>query len=414
MGKIEVVALVDRFARLGVNPDDPEDICLQKTTMVRGNIMFILAGLVWGIVYVALGETKSALIPLSYAIISTISVAYFCINRRYPIYRFSQLFLILILPFLLMISLGGFINSSAVILWSLLSPLGALMFSDPCPATRWFMAFLGLVILSGFLQVFARTENHLPPQIITAFFVGNIGAVSAIVFVLLRRFMLEKDQALKLLAVEQDRSERLLLNVLPKDIAARLKAGGGTIADHFDCASVLFADLEGFTPLTAELAPVEMVELLNEVYSHFDALVEKHDLEKIRTIGDNYMVASGVPRRRPDHAQVLARLALEMCAYLCTLPPRNGKQISFRMGINSGPVIAGVIGRKKFAYDLWGDTVNTASRMESHGVGGKIQITRSTYELIKDEFICVPRGRMSVKGKGELDTWFLEGINLVS
>ena len=410
MGKLDVVALVDRFARLGVNPDDPEDICLQKTTMVRGNIMFILAGLVWGIVYVALGETKSALIPLSYAIISTISVAYFCINRRYPIYRFSQLFLILILPFLLMISLGGFINSSAVILWSLLSPLGALMFSDPRPATRWFMAFLGLVILSGFLQVFARTENHLPPQIITAFFVGNIGAVSAIVFVLLRRFMLEKDQALKLLAVEQDRSERLLLNVLPKDIAARLKAGGGTIADHFDCASVLFADLEGFTPLTAELAPVEMVELLNEVYSHFDALVEKHDLEKIRTIGDNYMVASGVPRRRPDHAQVLARLALEMCTYLCTLPPRNGKQISFRMGINSGPVIAGVIGRKKFAYDLWGDTVNTASRMESHGIGGKIQITRDTYELIKDEFLFEPRGMITIKGKGELETWFLKGI----
>lgn len=226
--------------------------------------------------------------------------------------------------------------------------------------------------------------------------------------------MLEKDQALRLLAVEQERSERLLLNVLPKDIAATLKAGERTIADHFDGASVLFADLEGFTPLSAEMAPVEMVELLNEIYSNFDALVEKYDLEKIRTIGDNYMVASGVPRRRPDHAQALARLALDMCAYLDTRPSQNGRQISFRMGINSGPVIAGVIGRKKFAYDLWGDTVNTASRMESHGVGGKIQITRATYELLKDEFSCVPRGTMSVKGKGELDTWFLEGIKSVS
>ena len=409
MNRFNVNTLTRRYTRLGVKPDDSDEVRLQKATLVRGSAMFSLAGLAWGIVYLALGETNSAWIPLSYAVISSICVIYFGFSRNYQFFRLSQLFLILILPFLLMISLGGFVNSSAVILWSLICPFGALMFSDPRPALRWFLAYLGLVILSGFLQIYARTEDYLPPQVITAFFVANIGAVSAIAFVLLRRFILEKDQAQKLLRVEQERSERLLLNVLPKEIAATLKAGEGTIADHYDCASVMFADLEGFTPLSAEMAPVEMVELLNEIYSHFDALVEKHDLEKIRTIGDNYMVASGVPRRRPDHAQVLARLALDMCAYLSTLPPRNGRRISFRMGINSGPVIAGVIGRKKFAYDLWGDTVNTASRMESHGVGGKIQVTRDTYELIKDEFICEPRGTMTVKGKGELETWFLVG-----
>jgi guanylate cyclase len=251
MGKFDVTALVERFARLGVHQDDTDEICLQKTTMVRGSAMFTLAGLVWGVVYIALGEARSAWIPLSYAAFSSISIIYFGFSKRFDIFRATQLFLILVLPFLLMISLGGFINSSAVILWSLLCPLGALMFSHPRPALRWFIAFLTLVILSGFLQVYARTQDHLPPQIVTVFFVANIGAVSAIVFVLLRRFMLEKDQALRLLAVEQERSERLLLNVLPKDIAAILKAGERTIADHFDCASVLFADLEGFTPLTA-------------------------------------------------------------------------------------------------------------------------------------------------------------------
>ena len=410
MSKLDSTTLAERFSRFGVNPDDSDEIRLQKATLVRGSAMFSLAGLVWGIVYIALGETGSAWIPLSYAIISSFCVIYFGFSRNYQFFRLSQLVLILLLPFFLMISLGGFVNSSAVILWSLICPFGALMFSDPRPALRWFLAYLGLVVLSGFLQAFARTQNHLPPQVITAFFVANIGAVSAIAFVLLRRFMLEKNLALKLLAAEQDRSERLLLNVLPKEIAAILKAGERTIADHFEEASVLFADLEGFTPLSAELDPVEMVELLNEIYSHFDALVDQYNLEKIRTIGDNYMVASGVPRRRSDHAQALARVALDMRAYLETVPPRNGKKISFRIGINSGPVIAGVIGRRKFAYDLWGDTVNTASRMESHGMGGKIQITRDTYELIKDEFTFEPRGMITIKGKGELETWFLKGI----
>ena len=383
---------------------------MQKATLVRGSFMFILAGFLWGVVYIALGETASGWIPLSYSLVSLLSVILFGLSRRYYFFRFSQLCLILILPFLLMISLGGFINASAVIIWSLICPFGALLFADARTAPRWFLAYLGLVILSGYLQAYVHPRNNLPPDLVIAFFVANIGAVSAIAFSLLRYFVLQKDRTMKLLAEEQARSENLLLNVLPKEIAAILKGGQRTIADNFEEASVLFADLVGFTPLSAELAPVEMVELLNEIYSHFDSLVEKHGVEKIRTIGDNYMVASGVPQPRPDHAQALAGLALDMRAYLQGLPPLYGKKLAFRIGINSGPVIAGVIGRRKFAYDLWGDTVNTASRMESHGEGGKIQITQATYELLKGEFICLPRGAVTVKGKGEMETWFLEGL----
>jgi guanylate cyclase len=147
-----------------------------------------------------------------------------------------------------------------------------------------------------------------------------------------------------------------------------LKDGERIIADHHPAASILFADLVGFTPLTNVLSPHEMVELLNEIYSHFDSLIEKHGVEKIRTIGDNYMIVSGLPRPRADHAQALARLALEMNAYIASLPPVGDRHLAFRFGINSGPVIAGVIGHKKFAYDVWGDPVNTASRMESQGV----------------------------------------------
>jgi guanylate cyclase len=148
--------------------------------------------------------------------------------------------------------------------------------------------------------------------------------------------------------------------------------------------------------------------MLNEVFSHFDLLVEKHGLEKIKTIGDCYMVASGVPRPRTDHAKALVALALEMDDFV-SQREICGHKLSFRMGLNSGPVVAGVIGRKKFIYDLWGDAVNTASRMESHGQGGKIQITRATYELVKDDFVCEPQGTVNVKGKGNMSVWFVTG-----
>jgi guanylate cyclase len=169
----------------------------------------------------------------------------------------------------------------------------------------------------------------------------------------------------------------------------------------------MFADMVGFTPLSAELEPAEMVELLNEAFSFFDSLLDQYDVEKIRTIGDSYMVTSGVPRRRIDHAQALVRMALEMRDYVATHMFKCGRKVNFRIGINSGSVIAGVIGSRKFVYDVWGDAVNVASRMESHGLGGAIQVTRTTYELIKDEFVCEPRGSVMVKGKGEMEVWFV-------
>jgi guanylate cyclase len=224
----------------------------------------------------------------------------------------------------------------------------------------------------------------------------------------MQHFVNQKNTALSLLRIEQDKSERLLLNVLPREIADRLKNEGRTIAEQFDAVSILFADMVGFTSLSARMDPQEMVDLLNEVFSAFDELVKRYDLEKIRTIGDNYMVASGVPRPRPDHAQVLARLALGMRTYV-EQAQAAGKPLQFRIGINSGPVIGGVIGQEKFHYDIWGDAVNVASRMESQGVAGKIQITQLTYDLIRRDFICEPQGTIAVKGKGEMETWFLVG-----
>jgi guanylate cyclase len=306
-----------------------------------------------------------------------------------------------------MLSLGGFITSSAVILWSFICPIGALLFAEYKQSPRWLIAYLALIVISGIIHPYIYKTNNLPEWIVTAFFVLNIGAVSSIAFVLLHYFVGQKELAYRLLHIEQGRSESLLLNVLPQEIAARLKDGEQNIADYYPSVSILFADLVGFTPLTSQLSPSEMVQILNKIYSHFDMLIEKSGAEKMRTIGDSYMIASGLPRLRMDHAQILARLALEMNRYIAQLPPVGDQYLSFRIGINSGPVIAGVIGQKKFAYDAWGDTVNIASRMESHGVPGKIQITQATYELIKNDFICEPGGLIEVKGKGMMEIWFL-------
>ncbi len=206
---------------------------------------------------------------------------------------------------------------------------------------------------------------------------------------------------------ERAKSEGLLLNILPEEIARILKEQNGTIAHSFEEASILFADIVDFTPLSEQMSATQTVELLNEMFSCFDSLVEKYGLEKIRTMGDCYMVASGVPRPRPDHAWVLADLALDMRCSASALPKLADNRLQLRIGINSGPVVAGVIGHKKFQYDVWGSAVNIASRMEAQGVPGKIQVTQSTYEMVREDFICESRGSVVIKGIGEMDTWFL-------
>ncbi len=206
-------------------------------------------------------------------------------------------------------------------------------------------------------------------------------------------------------------ADQLLLNILPRRIAEQLEyVPDRIVAEHVPSASVLFADLAGFTPLSAGMTATDLVRLLNEVFSAFDQLVEQRGLEKIKTIGDCYMVAAGVPEPRDDHAGILVDLALAMqeCVAGRTF---MGRDLRFRVGINSGPLVAGVIGRKKFIYDLWGDTVNTASRMESHGVGGRIQVTEATRAMIEGQFCCEPRGVIPVKGKGDMPTWFVLGRN---
>jgi len=387
---------------------------MQQDLLVTSATVIALLALVWGLIYLRFEAAVAGSIPLIYAVLSFLSLSYYALTGRYHFLRFSQLFLTLVFPALLMMVLGGFVNSSAVILWSLTSPVGAVLFSGRKQAAVWFAGFLALVIGVGLLDpallnVGAVEFVTLSPNLITTFFILNIIGPAVVVFLLLTYFTRQRDQSRGLLLVEQAKSERLLLNVLPQPIANRLKEGDETIAECIEIASVLFADMAGFTHLSEELGVEEVVKLLNDLHSGFDVIVARYGLEKIRTIGDGYMLASGVPTPRPDHAHALADAALEMMAFVreCSIP--HAPRVHFRMGINSGTIMAGVIGRAKFNYDLWGDPVNVASRMESHGVPDRIQISERTYELIRDDFICEPRGSIVIKGKGTMRTWFLLG-----
>ncbi|NEQ36185.1 MAG: response regulator [Okeania sp. SIO3I5] len=220
----------------------------------------------------------------------------------------------------------------------------------------------------------------------------------------------DQEQAyLKRLAEEQEKSERLLLNILPAPIAQRLKQGEKTIADSFSEVTVLFADLVGFTKLSANLSPAELVELLNMIFSRFDELAEKYGLEKIKTIGDAYMIVGGLPTPKEDHAEAIAEMALDMLERVKEISEKQGKLLQIRIGINTGAVEAGVIGTKKFAYDLWGDTVNTANRMESHGIPGEIQVTENTYNCLANKYTFQERGTIEIKGKGSMRTYLLVG-----
>jgi adenylate cyclase len=396
-------ALTDRVLSIGADPADSSELRFRKRLLVGVALLILPVSVLWGCLYWVFGEEAVALTPWGYATGSIISLAVFARNQNFALFRTAQFVLILVAPALGAILIGGLDESSTVMLWSLLAPLGAVAFDRPGRAWPWFAAFVAAVLLVLPLSELVRPDAaDLPVGFVRTFDVLNIIVVTLVAMLLLVTFARERDAA-------QARVEALLLNVLPEEVAQRLQAEPNAIADHFDEASILFADVVDFTPLSSRLDAREVVGLLDRLFTSFDELVDRYEVEKIKTIGDCYMVAAGVPRERADHAHALAGLALEMedCARTC-LP---GNDLRLRIGISSGPVVAGVIGRRRFLYDLWGDTVNMASRMESHGTSGEIQITRATWELLRDDFVTEPIGLVEVKGKGAVETWRLLGRN---
>ncbi|MBL9039387.1 MAG: adenylate/guanylate cyclase domain-containing protein [Archangium sp.] len=296
-------------------------------------------------------------------------------------------------------------TSGAVHVWFVLFAVAANLLFSP-REHRWRIGY-GLGSLAAF-AVMHLGWVPLPvlPEVRPGMFkfvaAANLLTVAGSIFGLVQLFLRDLDRA-------ESQNERLLLNVLPRRVVERLREGNAVIADGHSEVTVLFADLVGFTPLSGKLPATELVQLLDRIFSAFDDLATELQLEKIKTIGDAYMVAAGVPESQPDGARRVAEMALRMRDVLATIRREVGVELALRIGIHTGPAVAGVIGKSKFAYDLWGETVNLAARMESHGLPGEIQLSLATSERLGAGFVCAPRGLVTVKGKGEMETFWLTG-----
>lgn len=397
------VRFLRSFISAGFSPEDTDEDRSKKGLLSLLALFGFVAGICLGMHDVIFDYPTKGLITFTYAAVTLFGFLHFKHTRRFELFRFIQLSFILCMPFLAQITHGGFILSGSAIIWSFGSPVFAVMFHGPSRSVRWFIAYVVLIVVAAFLDQKAATLEAVQKLSGSPwFFVGHLLGISLIIFMMVQYFVYR-------LRCEQEKSEALLLNILPHSIANRLKHNEAAIADSFADATILFADIVGFTEISGKLKPHELVEMLNRVFSAFDRLAEKHGLEKIKTIGDAYMVVGGLPVPRVDHGAAVLDMALEMRDTIEALNASAEHPLKLRIGINSGPVIAGVIGIRKFIYDLWGDAVNVASRMESSGLEGCIQVTEDVFARNQDRFVFARRGQISIKGKGEMTTYLLTG-----
>jgi adenylate cyclase len=385
-------------------PGDLPATRLKKTLVIFLSAAGILL-VPWGAAYLyGEGLRIPAAVVLGYTFLSVIAASHLLITKSMADDASLLLAGLLLIPVLLQWTMGGYAASGAVLLWALLAPLCALVFQGARIAVAWFAAYALLALVSAAQDIAVGVALR---QVLL--YCENVLLVSSLAFFALRFFMVERDKARAALEREQARSEALLLNILPPPIAERLKAGHQTIADGYAEATILFADLVGFTHLATTVTPEQLVEMLNRLFSRFDELSGLYGVEKIKTIGDAYMACAGVPIARRDHAEAIAEMALAMRDAVDAHNREFHSMLQIRIGINTGPVVAGVIGLKKFIYDLWGDTVNLASRMESQGIPNHIQVSAATWECLHDRYEFEPRGAIEVKGMGHILTYFLKG-----
>jgi adenylate cyclase len=391
--------LFEPVLAIGEYPEEPE-------TRRSGRRVFLVAFVIataftipQSVMDLAAGYTAVAVMNLiSVSLTLPLLVAMKVWPRRFAALVNAMFMLIFVTQLVETAMFGGLFPSGLVVIFGLALGLAALIAIGLRAAIWWTVAFAASVVYAITVPDWIDPIYELSDPTADAAF--NLVATAILVLAVMAYFVRQRD-------LYQRRSDDLLHAILPDEIVPRLKAASGTIADDIPEASVLFADVVDFTPMSAALSPAQLVELLDEVFSCFDAFVAELGLEKIKTVGDAYMAAAGVPRARQDHAHAIAALALRIRDHEA-VNPVDGGRLMFRVGVNSGPVTAGVIGTRTFSYDLWGDTVNTASRMESSGVPGAIQITGATYELIRDAFACESRGPVQVKGKATMETFLLE------
>jgi class 3 adenylate cyclase len=409
--------LISRLANAGIDPGDSEEVKLSKSLLMFAVGLMNVAPAVWLAIYWGTGVSLSTSIPLGYQILSTTSLAIYLSNKNFEVFSHTQLGLFLVVPFVIQWSIGSFVAASGVILWGLLAPIGAVLCLGSRKSAPWFLAYIAMVaVLASFDYATSesRAAVHVPPQTSALFFGLNFIVMSTLVYILISFSQQEKEKVRDKLAETnaqlrdaQEQSERLLLNILPGPIAERLKHDHETIADGFADITVMFADIVNFTQIAEGMSPNQIFSMLNQVFSCFDELAEEHHLEKIKTIGDAYMVAGGLNDDKMNYSDAIANMAIGMRDVLSH--EFSKMRLEIRMGIGTGPVVAGVVGKKKFIYDLWGDTVNIASRITSEGIPGSVQVDLTTYRRLRQRFDFGPPRTIYVKGKGDMTVYELLG-----
>jgi adenylate cyclase len=389
-----------RLLDLGSEVGDEPDLVIRKRTAVASALAFMAIAAVLGIADIVLGQRVQAALALTQILVfGAALVAFWRTHRLTPLVVTMSVVGMAVL-FLSLIPGGGLSWAATNLIWIILVPLAAVLFLGPRAALPAFVAVIVVVGAAVAMDPFVRSAPPEPSLTRLVFSAVNILGPATIALGLVVFIDGERVRA-------KAESEALLLNILPRSIADRLKRGEKVIADDYDEVTVLFADLVGFTPFAAGQSPARVVEVLNRVFNAFDTLADRSGLEKIKTIGDSYMVVAGAPEPRSDHAEALLELALEMHAAVTSIETSPGQPLRLRIGIASGPAVAGVIGHRKFSYDIWGDAVNLASRMESTGVAGMIQVASSTWRRCGERYPFTPRD-VDVKGLGELRTYLLD------
>ncbi|MFA6903886.1 MAG: adenylate/guanylate cyclase domain-containing protein [Gallionellaceae bacterium] len=397
---------------------------LTQEDQLRSNLLIFacafmnFAVMFWLAIYWLMGQSFSTNVPLAYQAVSLSSLVYYLKTRNFEVFRFIQLSLFLFAPFVMQWSIGNSITSSGVTLWALLAPVGAVVVAGWRESIPWFVAYIILTGVSGFFDYFLGVgyTGGLEMKTIGVFFALNFVAMSSILYFLVRYFVVETEKIKNqldfqhsLLLEEQKKSDHLLLNVLPSSIAQRLKENNALIADGHADVTVMFADITNFTQLTEQMQPRRMVDLLNKVFSWFDSMTDKYGLEKIKTIGDAYMVVGGLTRNQGDYVKNIVDMALEMREFISSHPDLAGHNLGIHMGIATGPAVAGVIGSKRFIYDVWGDTVNIASRLSDDGKRGEILTDKTTYSRLRRHYAFYAPDIVDIKGKGEMVVYKLKG-----
>ena len=399
--------LLGLAATIGADPSDSDEMRLRKALLVVLALLISLLAVGWGLIYIIFGEPLGGAIPLTYTVLSLASVVLFTLTRRYDWFRFAQLGLMLVLPFVLMVVLGGFVLSSVVAAWAFVAPLGALAFASPREALRWFGAFLILVVLTGTLGGAVRTANNLPTGLVDAMFILNIAGVSIIVFIALYVFVRERDRAFAVV-------QRLFGQYLSPQIARALISDprqaqlGGDIRD----VTALFADLEGFTPFTESRPPRETVAVLNRYFTAVVPVIFASGGTIIQFAGDAIVAVWNAPVEQPRHALTAARAALAMQAAIEGIVREDATLPRFRVGIATGAALVGNVGSEEFHnYVAHGDAVNLAARLQTGAKAGQVVISGPTYALIRDAAAVRSLGRFTVKGKvEEVEAFLLEGL----